>query len=396
VRALRRAFERALELQRRRPLIGDAALVAAMLVPSLAGAFGDLPATAAARAFSVALVLPLLVRRRWPRQVFAAIAVVALAQWLFDVRAFGDAALLVALYGVAVSQPTMTALAAAAVVEGGVLLALARWGSGTDVRAFVGLSGLATAATVLGTSTRNRRALVATLEERAARLEHERDQQGRLSAAFERARIAREMHDIVAHNVSVMIALADGAGYAVRTEPDRAQEAMRNLARTGRQALTEMRRLLGVLREEDGIGDLNPQPGLAELDALVAQVRSTGLPVGYEVCGAPAAPPPAGLQLAVYRIVQEALTNTMKHAGPGATATLVVRHEADALEVDVTDTGGRGGIGAGADASAGAGLRGMRERAAVYDGAIEAGPRPGGAGWRVRLVVPLRPALVSA
>ena len=317
-------LHRARALQRRRPLVGDVALVVGMLMPVFASRIGDLPTTSGARAFSVALVLPLLARRRWPIPVFAVIALVAFAQWQLDVRAFGDAALLVALYTVAVSQPTSRALVAAAVVEGGVVLALARWGAGNDVRAFVGLSGLATAATVLGMSTRNRRALVATLEERATRLEHERDQQGRLAAAFERARIAREMHDIVAHNVSVMIALADGAGYAARDDPDRAEEAMANLARTGRQALTEMRRLLGVLREEDDddAGDRSPQPGLGELDALVAQVRSAGLPVGYEISGAPSTPTPPGLQLAIYRIVQEALTNTIKHAGPGATAQL--------------------------------------------------------------------------
>ncbi|HEX4363444.1 MAG TPA: histidine kinase [Solirubrobacteraceae bacterium] len=385
-------LQRVLALLRRRPLVGDVVLVAVMLLPVFASRIGDLPTTSGARAFSVALVLPLLLRRRWPIQVFGVIALVAFAQWQLDVRAFGDAALLVALYTVAVSQPTSIALLAASVVEGGVVLALARWGAGNDVRAFVGLSGLATAATVLGMSTRNRRALVATLEERAARLEHERDQQGRLSAAFERARIAREMHDIVAHNVSVMIALADGAGYAVRDDPDRAEEAMGNLARTGRQALTEMRRLLGVLREEDDNGDRSPQPGLGELDALVAQVRSAGLSVGYEISGAPQAPPPPGLQLAIYRIVQEALTNTIKHAGPGATAKLTVRHTATALEVHITD---RGGAPSDAGGSTGAGLRGMRERAAVYDGEIEAGPRPGG-GWRVRLVVPLSEALVSA
>jgi signal transduction histidine kinase len=391
-REITKALGRALALQRRRPLVGDVALVVVLLLPALAPRVGDLPTTPNARAFSAALVLPLLARRRWPIEVFAAIALIALGQWLLDVRAFGDAALLVALYGVAVSQPTSIALAAAAVVEGGVVLALARWSAGIDVRAFVGLSGLATAATVLGMSTRNRRALVATLEERATRLEHERDQQGRLSAAFERARIAREMHDIVAHNVSVMIALADGAGYAVRDDPDRAELAMGNLARTGRQALTEMRRLLGVLRDEDDGGERAPQPGLAELDALVAQVRSAGLSVGYEVSGAPVVAPPPGLQLAVYRIVQEALTNTIKHAGAGATAQLSVRHTAATLEVDVID---RGGMPSHATAGTGAGLRGMRERAAVYDGEIEAGPRPGG-GWRVALTVPVAEALVSA
>jgi signal transduction histidine kinase len=323
--------------------------------------------------------------------VFAVIAGIAFAQWLAGVVAFGDAALLAALYSVAVSQPRRVAVAAAAVVEVGVVLAVLRWGSG-DLRGFVGLSGLATAAYVLGTNTRTRHALVASLHERAERLERERDQQGQLAAAAERARIARELHDVVAHNVSVMIALADGASYAVDEDTARAKSAMRTASRTGRQALGELRRLLGVLRDSDGDAQFAPQPGLAQLDELLQDVRSAGVPVSYEVSGRPSAPLPPGLELAVFRIVQEALTNTLKHAGPGAEAQVRMHHGPDMLEVEVLDTG-KARPHVPADGSAG--LRGMRERAAIYDGELDAGPAPDG-GWRVHLVLPLERAMLSA
>jgi signal transduction histidine kinase len=385
------ALEGPAALLRRRPVVGDVLLVAVLIAIGVSG--GENPgATTAGRAFTVALVLPLLWRRRRPVAVFAVIATIAFVQWLADVRAFGDAALLVALYSVAVSQPRRVGLAAAAVVELGVVLAGLRWAPGNGLRAFVALSGLATAAYVLGTSTRTRRALLASLHERAERVERERDQQVQLAAAGERARIARELHDVVAHNVSVMIALADGASYAVDDDPGRAKSAMRTASRTGRQALGELRRLLGVLRDGDGDAQFAPQPGLAQLDELLQDVRSAGVSVGYEVTGRPAAPLPAGLELAVYRIVQEALTNTLKHAGPAAEAQVRIRYGPDVLEVEVVDTGRRAPQ---PPADGSAGLRGMRERAAVYDGELTAGPRPGG-GWRVLLVLPLEPAMLSA
>jgi signal transduction histidine kinase len=386
------ALQRLSSLQRRRPVVGDVALVLLLLVLGMTLHPPGLEMTPGARALTAALVLPLLWRRRWPVGVFAAIAAVAFAQWLLDLRAFGDIALLVALYSVAVSQPLLVTLAAAAVVEVGVALAVARWSTGEWLRAFVGLSGLATAACVLGTNARTRRALVASLHERAERLERERDQQGELAAAAERARIARELHDVVAHNVSVMIALADGASYAVDEDPGRAKSAMQTASRTGRQALGELRRLLGVLRDSDGDAQFAPQPGLDQLEELVQDLRGAGVPVSYEVSGRPSTPLPAGLELAVYRIVQEALTNTLKHAGPGAEAQVRMVHGDDALEVEVLDTG-KPGPDPPADGAAG--LRGMRERAAVYDGALEAGPEPQG-GWRVRLVLPLERAMSSA
>jgi signal transduction histidine kinase len=362
----------------RAPWLIDAALIAGIVLLSLRGPhdFDVVPSAL----WSLALALPLLARRRWPVGVFAVIATIAFAQWLADVRAFGDVALLVAFYTVAVTQPIRTTVLAALVLEVGVVLASLRWaGESTEPNAIVALSAFVTAAGVMGINVRNRRALLASLEERAVRLEHERDQQGQLAAAAERSRIAREMHDIVAHNLSVMIALADGAAYTVRDAPDRAEDAMQRASRTGRQALNEMRRLLGVLREDTGAQELSPQPGLAEVDALVEQVRATGLPVRYEVSGTPSEPVPAGLQLAVYRIVQEALTNTLKHAGPDAGAQVSVAFGDQDVAVAVTDHGGGGTVAA---APEGGGLRGMRERAAVYDGTVTSGPQPDGGGWR--------------
>jgi signal transduction histidine kinase len=363
----------------RAPWLVDVALIAGIVALSLRGPHDSdvLPGAG----WSLVLALPLLARRRWPVPAYAAIAAIAFGQWLADVRAFGDCALLVAFYTVAVTQPIRTTVLAALVLEIGVVLAALRWGGeDAQLNAFVALSAFATAAGVMGVNVRNRRALLASLEERAVRLERERDQQGRLAAGAERARIAREMHDIVAHNLSVMIALADGAAYAVRDAPDRAEDAMQRASRTGRQALNEMRRLLGVLREDTAAQDLAPQPGLDAIDTLVEQVRGTGLPVRYEVSGTPSEAIPAGLQLAVYRIVQEALTNTLKHAGPDAGAQVTLTFGAQDVGVEVVDDGGPAGPVAAADE--GGGLRGMRERAAVYDGTVASGPRPDGEGWR--------------
>jgi signal transduction histidine kinase len=329
--------------------------------------------------WTIGLALPLLKRRRWPVAVFAVIALIAFAQWATGARAFGDAALLVALYTVAASRPLRITAAAAAVLEIGIVLAVATWASDAGLNAFIALSALATTAAVTGINVRHRRALLESLHERAAQLEHERDQQGHLSAAAERSRIAREMHDIVAHNLSVMIALADGASYAVHDEPERAAAAMSTASRTGRQALTEMRRLLGVLREGPDPGALAPQPGLGQIDELIEQVRAAGLPVSHVQAGTPTDAVPAGFELAAYRIVQEALTNTLKHAGTGAEAVVALAWEPNRLRVDVWDSG----TASAASPIEGGGLRGMRERAAVYDGVVEVGPSEQG-GWRVR------------
>jgi signal transduction histidine kinase len=359
---------------RRHPLAADALLALAVLALGLIGSPGrEQPLRLA---FTFALVIPLVWRRRAPMAVFLTIAAIAFAQWLNGFPLTADIALLVAVYTVAVHEPRRRLVLAAVILEIGIVLATARWALEAPGLVLVFLTGMATAAVVLGVNVRTRRAYLASLEERAAQLERERDQQGQLAAAAERARIAREMHDIVAHNLSVMVALADGAGFMASSDPDRSAGAMEQVSRTGRHALAEMRRLLGVLRA-DGEAALAPQPGLADLDALLEQVRAAGLPVTLETSGTPVALG-SGAELTVYRLVQEALTNTLKHAGAGAAATVRLRYEGDGIDVEVTDDGrGRAHVSAG-----GQGLSGMRERAAVYGGDVEAGPRATG-GWRV-------------
>jgi signal transduction histidine kinase len=345
--------------------------------------------------FCGALCAPLLLVRRDPRVCFAVVALVAFLQWLLSAPQLADVAVLISLYRVALESDLAEVALAAAIVELGAIMAAFRWSPSQPLKIWVGLTGLATAAGVLGITIRQRRALLISLHDRAARLEVERDQEGRLGAAAERARIAREMHDIVAHNLSVMIALADGATYAMDSSPRRASEATERVSATGRQALLEMRRLLGVLREEQTSAQLAPQPGLDRLDDLLAQVNAAGIPVTMELDGDPRRLPD-GVQLTVFRVAQEALTNTLKHAARPTSAHLALRCEQGGVELEVTNTATQRNLqneGHALFTGGGRGLRGMRERAAAYGGKLDAGPSPNG-GWRVHLR--LRPDATAA
>ncbi|MGI5503924.1 sensor histidine kinase [Lentzea sp. CA-135723] len=231
-----------------------------------------------------------------------------------------------------------------------------------------------------------RRAYQREMEQRLALLETERDQQARIAVGEERSRIARELHDVVAHAVSVMIVHADGAAYAIRSQPEMAENAVRTIADTGRLALTEMRRLLGVLRSEDAETQWAPQPDARGVVELAENARAAGVPVQLEITG-DVDDLPVGVGLSVYRIVQEALTNVLKHAGSDTTALVRLARTPEELRLEVTDNG----FGTPHDVvkvSGGNGLIGMRERAAVLGGEFEAGPNPGG-GWRVRATFPL-------
>ncbi len=239
----------------------------------------------------------------------------------------------------------------------------------------------------LGEFVGARRAYQAEVEQRLALLEVERDHQARMAVAAERARIARELHDVVAHAVSVIVVQADGATYAVHTQPELAERAVRTISSTGREALAELRRLLGVLRSEEGDGDLTPQPaGTQSLSELAERVRAVGLPVRLEIVG-DVDDLPAGVGLGIYRIVQEALTNSLKHAGPGTKAMVRVERTGDEVCLDISDDG-RHSTRTLVGVSGGNGLIGMRERALVFGGSLDAGPRPGG-GWQVRARLPL-------
>jgi signal transduction histidine kinase len=341
--------------------------------------------------FDLALVLPLIWRRRAPLVVFAVLAGVAFLQWVVGFRLGADAALLVALYTVAAYRPRRWALAAAAVVEIGAVLASVRFSPARGlVPSLVFLTGLVAAAFFIGTTVRNRRAYLGALVERAAALERERDQQAKLAATAERGRIARELHDIVAHSLTVVVTLSEAAAVTADTDPAAARTAMKQVADTGRTALGEMRRLLGVLRADqpgpssDGVGDLAPSPGLDRVDELVAGARAAGLPVRLTVSG-PARPLPSTLDVTVYRVVQESLTNALKHAREPTLVHARLRWSAEQLQIEVTDDGLRAEP---REESAGHGLAGMRERLALFGGTVSSGPMATG-GWSVHAVLPL-------
>jgi signal transduction histidine kinase len=392
--ALSRLTQRARRLARSsaaHPVAVDLAICLTVAAVSVAGLSTQHRLTVLAAVFCAALCAPLPLRRVSPPLCFGVVATVALAQWLLAAPQLADVAVLLALYWVALDGSLRAAALAACVVEAGAVMAAVRWSPSEPLKVWVGLTGLATAAGVLGVSVRQRRVLLASLEERAARLEFERDQEGRLGAAAERARIAREMHDIVAHNLTVMIALADGATYTMDTAPERAAEATRRVAATGREALVEMRRLLGVLREQSSGQSpgqapeqpLEPQPRLGRLDELLARVQAAGIPVTMDLEGDPHGLAD-GVQLTVFRVAQEALTNTLKHATRPTRAHLALSCRPGRVELEVTDTGGGHVEGRAAAGPGGRGLHGMRERAANYGGTLEAGPGPRG-GWRVCL-----------
>ncbi|MFD8012578.1 sensor histidine kinase [Streptomyces sp. NPDC058955] len=366
-------------LDRIRPLAWDSVLPTLLLLNVVT----TCPATElpVAAALTAALVLPLLWRRRAPLAVFTAVVAAAFVQWLADVQLVADIALLVALYTVAAHAGRRVTLLAAAVVEGGAVLACLRWvPNGAFLTPFVALSATVVAAAVLGVNVRTGRAYLAAVQERAERLALHQEQQAQLAVAAERARITREMHDIVTHNLSVMVALTDAAVHAQHRSPDRATAAMLQISETGRQALTDMRRSLGVLRADEPDAERHPLPGIAQLDALAAQMAAAGLPTVLEVRGGHAHVP-ATAQLTVYRLVQEALTNTLKHTPAGTRATVLVACSAGSVGVEVTDSGPRPAPSAAAPS--GHGIPGMRERAAAYGGTLRAGPLPDG-GWGVR------------
>ncbi|HEX2144496.1 MAG TPA: sensor histidine kinase [Glycomyces sp.] len=246
--------------------------------------------------------------------------------------------------------------------------------------AILTLLNLAMAATAcfVGSVMRNRRRKFTELSERARFAEERQEALTAQAVADEQRRIARELHDVVAHHISVIGVMSEGAKRVLRTDPDAAEDALATVNQTARTALREMRDILTVLRQghdEAGAADLEPQPTVDSLRALVAQTKDAGLPVRYTVRGEEY-PLPTGVSLAVYRIAQEALTNIIKHAGPQARAGIVVDYGDGEFRISVGDSGHGAPIAAGF--FGGHGLIGMRERATLYGGTLEAGPRPGG------------------
>jgi signal transduction histidine kinase len=356
--------------------------------------FGQLPYFAA----SVLMILPLAWRRSHPVPATAFLVVVYFFVWLLELAPVP--ALITApvmIHAAAAYGPRWAGFAALGAGTLGALLFGLRqpdvspedlgvqgWLTAAAIY-FVFIELLCVLAWTFGDLQRTRRLQVDALRDRAHRLEIERQQERDLAAADERSHIAREMHDIVAHSLSVIITQADGARYAGAQDPQVALSTLGTIADTGRTSLREMRRLLGVLRSDEA-ASTRPLPALADVESLVGTVRRTGLEVGCAVEGRPRRSLPAGAELTAYRVVQEALTNVLKHAGPATAAEVQLNWTAKGLELRIDDDG-RGADADPATAGAGQGIVGMTERLALYDGSVRAAPRPGG-GFRVQAFIP--------
>ncbi len=389
----------------RNPLIVDTALalgLTAVSLATLAAGAGDLGALSGLTiAFLLLQTLPLAVRRIAPVPVFFVTFGALLAHAAVAIGTLSaPIGSLIALFTVAdrIDRRRSALLALAAGASIAVLIA-------TRVGLQAGLSGTIQtelsigAAWLLGTWSKDRRAYVAALHERARLLEREREERAARAVADERDRIARELHDVVTHHVSVIVIQAGAGLRALDKRPDDSRQALQAIDATGRQALTDMRRMLGILGAPDGtataagapaMGTLGetpnaPMPGLDRLGELLEQLRRAGVPVELAVVGEPR-PLDPGIELSAYRIVQEALTNTLKHAR-GATSRVELRYGTAELGVTITDRGGQGTRGLGVEGATGRGLIGMRERVAVFGGRFEAGRH--GDGFRVSATLPL-------
>ncbi|MTD58669.1 sensor histidine kinase [Amycolatopsis sp. RM579] len=339
------------------------------------------------------MTLPIAFRRRSPMIVAYVVLVVSIVHSVLQLGISSLTASAIALYTlvVYVNRKQAAWYLVAQVITGGIQLGLTWQSSNWIITILIVLTFAFS--WVLGEFVGARRAYQTELEARLHLLETERDHASRIAVVQERGRIARELHDVVAHAVSVIVVQADGASYAVRSNPDLAERAVQTISATGREALAELRRLLDVLRNEDGDGVPRiPQPDAESLAELVERVRQAGVPVRLEIDGTLSGLP-TGVSLGVYRIVQESLTNTLKHAGQGARADVRVVRGENLVEVFVTDDGA-GKARALVPAAepplpGGNGVIGMRERANVYGGSLEVGPAPGG-GWQVHATLPVR------
>lgn len=368
----------------------------------------------------LSMAVAVVFRRRLPLTVMAVVSALALTQYLLatlpreplagDVAMY-DGALLVAMVTVVSHAEQMwKAYVAGGVVVLGVAVLYRGDSSVTSMSGRDALiegltfAGLCAAVWLTAYVLRTRRLYVAVLEERAATAERERENLARLAAAEERAEIARELHDVVAHSLSVMTVQADGASYAIETDRDRAQEALRTIAATGREAMEDMHHIVKVLRGgkrssgedgEDGAGgEDRRRVGLDHLEPLVERARAAGLHVDLSIGDKPSALSNAG-ELTLFRIVQEGMTNALRHAGPGAHVAVTLTFDEDAAALEIVDDGTGKRAGSGSEAllaSGGNGLVGMREQVDVYGGRFSAGPRLG-PGWQVRVELPVRTAV---
>ncbi|MCS5715556.1 histidine kinase [Herbiconiux sp. CPCC 205716] len=339
---------------------------------------------------AAAVSVALLFRRHVP-VITAAICIAAMLLPSSNGPQLDVAPVLFALYALAVYRSVRAAWIGTAAAAGvGVLATALQTGDAVQTVAFgLLIAFLVVIATLVGITFGNRRRYIDALLERAAQLARERDQRAQLAVASERARIAREMHDIVAHSLTVIVALSDGAEASLArsgTAPASAQEAVRQTGATARRALTDMRRSLGVLADDDAAGvtdaaplALAPQPGVADLPELIATFRAAGLPVRFTSVGEP--PADTVLQLTVYRIVQESLTNALRYARGVDRVDVELRYDSAGVSIAVVDDGLDPARGAASEGS-GRGLIGLRERVQVHGGQVSAGPL-GTRGWRV-------------
>ncbi len=332
------------------------------------------------------LCLAYLLSRRRPVLAFVLAMAVAIVQPAVGLGLLvADVMVVLTLARVAAARSWTVSVPAAAVAAGWTLVVtvLTRHTDGLtpgDIGLFV---AIVLVAWLLGTLTRTRRLYVESLEERALQAERARETDTRLAVLGERARIARELHDIVSHGLSAIVLLSEGAASQTATDPDRARSAMLSARDAGRQAMTEMRSMLSVLRSDGESTD--PQPTLAGLEDLLNLSRTVGVPVTSRVEGTPRGLT-AGTELAIYRVIQEALTNVRKHAGPVGAVEVAMRWDDDGVAVSVTDDGrGRGGV----DSSrTGSGLIGMRERVEALGGTLTAAPDDGGFAVHAWIPVP--------
>ncbi|MFI1935561.1 sensor histidine kinase [Streptomyces sp. NPDC020330] len=388
---IQRVMRWARGFDRRKPLVWDGLFTAFFVVVAIIdwgpGGWAHVAASAKLPSvvmlcMSLSLSLPLMWRRRTPMAVLSFMSMVALINSLTGEMLQASFLMLFLLFCVALHKPLKVLWCASALVLLPYLASSYRYPDHTWDHNLVPALSCISLITLFGIVVRTRRNFKILLMEGAHRIEVERDQQAQLAATSERARIIREMHDIIGHNLSVITGLADGGAYTAEKNPERASQALHTISSTSREALAELRRLLEVLRhDETGAAELAPQPSHTDLDSLVENIRSAGLPVATNFVGDPAGYP-EGLHLTVYRVIQEALANTLIHAGPGVSAMVEVQYAADGVRVTVTDTGR-----SAASIAEGCGIKGMQIRTALYSGTLEVGPLPA-RGWRVRLDLP--------
>jgi signal transduction histidine kinase len=368
-------------------LIFDLVLAVAMLALSISisvSLLGDVEGWRAGLAVCLVVVhsLSLAGRRIWPLPVFVINVTSGLAVALlgFNPIVLGPA-VLVALYTAASERGREVSLPAALLTIAGAMVALRVSGSGTQLPTYVADAIVLFVAWFLGDSAHSRRAYVAALEQRTAELERAREELARTMLAEERLRIARELHDVLAHSLSTIAVQSGVGGHLIDSQPGQAKRSLEAIESASKSALQDIRRVLGILRE-GGPGSFDPAPGFGDLPTLVTHATESGLAVDLDVV-ADGADLPASVQLTAYRIVQEALTNVMKHSNGGRVRVSVVRSH-DKLLIEITDDG----LSAPASPSFGHGLTGMRERVAMHGGELEVGPLAEG-GFRVGAVLPL-------